>query len=187
MPLTPIASQTIGPFFAVMLPLGSNELVPPDTAGTIRIEGRVLDGAGEPVTDALIEVWQANRHGRYRHVEDTSDAPLEEGFTGFGRCPTDDEGRFSFITVKPGPVPAEAEVMQAPHLSVTIFARGLLNRLHTRLYFPDEPDANAADPVLASICDAAIRETLIAREESPGLLRFDIRLRGEGETAFFAI
>jgi protocatechuate 3,4-dioxygenase alpha subunit len=187
MPLQPTASQTIGPFFAVMLPLGSNEIVPAGSPGAIRVEGQVLDGAGQPVTDALIEVWQANRHGRYHHPEDTSEAPPEPSFTGFGRCATDDDGRFSFVTVKPGPVPVDTETMQAPHLNVTVFARGLLNRLTTRLYFPDEPDANAADPVLSSIGDAAIRDTLIAREEGPGVLRFDIRLQGEGETAFFDV
>lgn len=187
MPLQPTAAQTIGPFFAVMLPLGSNELVAADDPDAIRIEGVVLDGAGQPVTDALIEVWQANRHGRYAHPEDDGSAKLEAGFRGFGRCATDDEGRFRFVTVKPGPVPGVGEVTQAPHLNVTIFARGLLNHLSTRMYFPDEVATNADDAVLSSIDDPAVRETLIAREEAPGVLRFDIRLQGDGETAFFVI
>ena len=113
-------------------------------------------------------------------------APLEDGFTGFGRCATDAEGRFEFVTVKPGPVPGPDDRLQAPHIDVSVFARGLLNRLVTRIYFPDEAEANAGDPVLALIEDEAERQTLIAGQED-GALRFDIRLQGEGETAFFAI
>ena len=109
----------------------------------------MLDGDGQPVDDALVEIWQANRHGRYRHPEDTrEELPLEDGFTGFGRCPTDAEGRFEFVTVKPG-----AADGQAPHIAVCVFARGLLRHLYTRIYFPDEAAANAADPLLASIED----------------------------------
>ena len=119
----------------------------------------MIDGDGEPVDDALVEIWQANRHGRYRHPEDTrEELPLEDGFTGFGRCPTDAEGRFEFVTVKPG-----AADGQAPHISVCVFARGLLRHLYTRIYFPDEAEANAADPLLSSIEDEARRATLIAR------------------------
>ena len=104
----------------------------------------MIDGDGEPVDDALVEIWQANRHGRYRHPEDTrEELPLEDGFTGFGRCPTDAEGRFEFVTVKPGAVDG-----QAPHISVCVLARGLLRHLFTRIYFPDEAEANAADPLL---------------------------------------
>jgi protocatechuate 3,4-dioxygenase alpha subunit len=184
--LTP--SQTVGPFFSFgLLRTPQAELVPPGTPGAIRIVGRVLDGAGEPVPDALVEIWQADRSGRYAHPEDgREELPLEPGFTGFGRCGTEDEGRFSFVTVKPGKVPGPDGGDQAPHIEVSVFARGLLNRLATRLYFPDESEANELDPVLASIPDPQRRATLVAVEED-GVLRFDIRLQGEQETAFFAV
>jgi len=182
-------SQTIGPFFAIMLPLGSNELVSPGTAGTIVVEGRVLDGAGEPVSDALIELWQAGPDGVYAHPADPRSAEREmaRGFGGFGRCATDADGRFSFVTVKPGPVPGFDERPQAPHLNLGVFGRGLLRRLATRVYFPDEAAANARDPLLCSIEDEGMRATLVARPAGPGRLCFDIRLRGEGETAFLAV
>jgi protocatechuate 3,4-dioxygenase alpha subunit len=153
-----------------------------DDPDAIRIAGTVYDGDGEPVDDALVEIWQANRHGRYRHPEDTrEELPLEDGFTGFGRCPTDAEGRFEFVTVKPG-----AADGQAPHISVCVLARGLLRQLYTRIYFPDEGEANASDPVLSSIEDEALRSTLIARAEG-GVLAFDIHLQGERQTAFLDV
>jgi protocatechuate 3,4-dioxygenase, alpha subunit len=184
--LTP--SQTIGPFLHIELPYeGEEALVPPNHRGAIRLVGSIFDGEGQPVDDALVEIWQANAAGRYVHPEDTrEDLPLEEGFTGFGRCATDSEGRFEFITVKPGPVPGPDDRPQAPHIDVSVFARGLLNRLVTRIYFPDEAEANAADPVLSLIEDEAKRETLIARPED-GALRFDIHLQGEDETTFFVV
>jgi protocatechuate 3,4-dioxygenase, alpha subunit len=184
--LTP--SQTIGPFLHIEVPYGGEEqLVEPNHSGAIRLLGRVTDGDGEAVDDALVEIWQANAAGRYAHPEDDrNDVPLEDGFTGFGRCATDSEGRFEFLTVKPGPVPGPDDRRQAPHIDVSVFARGLLNRLVTRIYFPDEADANAEDPVLSLIEDEAERRTLIARQED-GALRFDIRLQGDGETTFFAI
>ena len=163
-PLTP--SQTVGPFFGVGLPFEKGEqLAPPGAAGVMRIEGQVLDGKGEPVPDALLEIWQPA--------------------TGFGRARTDSEGAFSFTTVKPGPVPAPDGGMQAPHFNVTVFARGLLRHLVTRMYFPDETEANAADPVL-NLVEPARRETLIAKH-CGGVLHFDVRLQGERETVFFAI
>lgn len=188
MHLPPTPSQTVGPFFHVGLPRETRgELVSPEGRGAIRIRGAVIDGAGAPVDDALVEIWQANRSGRYAHPEDGRDElPLEEGFTGFGRCATDSEGMFEFITVKPGPVPAPGGGMQAPHINVSVFARGLLKRVVTRIYFPDERDANAADPVLAAVGDAQARATLVAKEEQ-GALRFDVYLQGPGETAFFAV
>jgi protocatechuate 3,4-dioxygenase alpha subunit len=181
-------SQTVGPFFGFALPYDAGPgLVPDDEPDAIRIEGVVYDGAAAPVPDALIEIWQANRAGRYAHPDDTrEELPLQDGFLGFGRCPTDHEGRFSFTTVKPGRVPGPDGAPQAPHIAVNVLARGQLRQLPTRIYFPDEEEANAADPVLASIEDPAARATLIARDEG-GSLRFDIRLQGDGETAFFDV
>jgi protocatechuate 3,4-dioxygenase, alpha subunit len=166
-------SQTVGPFFAFGLPFeGGERLVESDG---IWITGTVYDGAGERVPDALIEIWQANRHGRYRHPEDTrEELPLEDGFDGFGRCGTDENGEFRFYTVKPG-----ATAPHAPHINVIVLARGLLRHLYTRIYFPDEEAANAADPLLSSIEDPAVRDTLIAHD-----LRFDIHMQGERQTAF---
>ena len=184
--LTP--SQTIGPFLHIEVPYeGEEHLVSPSHPDAIRLLGSIVDGEGNPVDDALVEIWQANAAGRYAHPADTrEDLPLEDGFTGFGRCATDAEGRFEFTTVKPGPVPGPDDRPQAPHIDVSVFARGLLNRLVTRIYFPDEADANADDPVLSLIDDQAERETLIAKPQD-GALRFDIRLQGDGETAFFVI
>ena len=159
----------------------------PDDPGAIRIEGTVHDGGGAPLNDALVEIWQANRAGRYAHPEDTrEELPLEDGFTGFGRCGTDADGRFGFVTVKPGTVPGPDGRPQAPHIDVSVLARGLLKRLVTRIYFPDEDDANAADPVLASV-DPALRSTLVAVPDGDGVLRFDIHLQGDRETVFFAV
>jgi protocatechuate 3,4-dioxygenase alpha subunit len=174
-------SQTVGPFFHFGLPT-TTELVKPDDPGAIRIRGTIRDGNGDPVPDGVIETWQANRHGRYAHPEDDrEDVPLEDGFDGFGRVGTDPGGRFEIVTVKPGATPG-----QAPHIAVSVFARGMLQRVVTRIYFPDEQDANAADPVLSSIGDDALRSTLVARPDGDGL-RFDIRLQGERQTAFFDI
>ena len=185
--LEPTPSQTIGPFFHdALLDEDRSELVPPDHPGAIRIEGTVYDGAGEVVPDAMVEIWQANRAGRYYHPEDDrEDLALDEGFSGFGRSDTVDGGRFSFVTVKPGPVPAPGDKTQAPHIMVSVFARGLLKRVVTRIYFPNE-EANAKDPVLSSIEDLQLRETLIATDEGDNL-RFDIRLQGENQTAFFEL
>jgi protocatechuate 3,4-dioxygenase alpha subunit len=186
--LPPTPSQTVGPFFHLGLPwLGRSELASPGDPDAIRIRGTVLDGMGVPLDDALVEIWQANRAGRYAHPDDArDDIPLEEGFDGFGRCATDAAGAFEFVTVKPGPVPAPGGGLQAPHIEVSVFARGLLKRVVTRIYFPDEPEANEADPVLRSVADAGARATLVAREED-GALRFDIHLQGDRETAFFAV
>lgn len=188
MALRPTASQTVGPFFKIGLPDdGRAELVPPDDPDALRLGGVVLDGAGQPVDDALIEIWQANRAGRYAHPEDSrAGIPLEDGFDGFGRCATDQDGLYGFVTVKPGSVPGPEGDMQAPHIEVSVFARGLLKRLATRVYFPDETEANEADPVLSSIEDPAQRSTLVAQPED-GSLRFDIRLQGDGETTFFSV
>ncbi len=187
-PLT--SSQTVGPFFSpALLREGArrNVLTRPETSGErIRIEGRVLDGDGVPVPDAMVEIWQANAHGRYNHPADQGPAALDSSFLGFGRSDTEEDGSYWFETVKPGSVPFDAERLQAPHICVTVFARGLLNHLVTRLYFEDEP-ANAGDPVLQRVPEHR-RMTLLASRE-PGsarvVYRFDIVLQGANETAFF--
>jgi protocatechuate 3,4-dioxygenase, alpha subunit len=186
-------SATVGPFFLFGLvpsTLGgtdiiTNDLVTPDAVGTrIRIEGRVLDGDGAVLPDALVEIWQADGQGRY--AQRTRDgARPNTAFKGFGRSATDNDGRYVFDTVKPGAVAGPNGTAQAPHVNVTVFARGMLMHVITRIYFADEA-ANGADPILALV-PAERRGTLIAARE-PGTLplyRFDIRLQGEGETVFF--
>ena len=185
----PTPSQTVGPFFHIGLTFEGApgaELVPPDDPDAVRLTGTIFDGTGESVEDALVEIWQANRGGRYAHPEDAREnVPLEDGFVGFGRCGTDAQGRYEFVTVKPGAVPGPGGRPQAPHIELSVFARGLLKRLATRVYFPDEA-ANDADPVLNSISDPAERATLVAQEEDGGL-RFDIYLQGDRQTAFFDV
>jgi len=184
-------SQTIGPFFApALLREVQNVLTTEQTAGErIRIEGTVYDGAGNVVPDAMIEIWQANSHGRYNHPRDTRALPLDPEFSGFGRSGTDDAGVYRFETVKPGAVPFDRDGrMQAPHVSMMVHARGMLNHAQTRLYFEDEA-ANADDPILA-LAPADRRATLIAkREQADGatVYRLDIVLQGRGETVFFNI
>lgn len=187
-PLT--SSQTVGPFFAPALlreDARRNVLIQPETIGErIRIEGRVLDGDGVAVPDAMVEIWQANAHGRYNHSSDPGPAPLDPSFLGFGRSGTAEDGIYWFETVKPGPVPFDGERLQAPHICVTVFSRGLLNHVMTRLYFEDEP-ANSSDPVLQFV-PGERRATLLARREPAGavvIYRFDIILQGANETAFF--
>ena len=173
--LTP--SQTVGPYLSIGLlrePVPT-QLVPADDPRAIRIRGRLLDGAGEAVPDGMIEIWQADEHGSYG----------TDGFPGFGRSGTEDAGRFEFVTVKPGRVPWPQGGRQAPHLAVGVFARGLLKRVATRLYFPDEIDANAEDPVLSAL-SAAQRESLVAVPDDGGLT-FEIRLQGPAQTTFFAM
>ena len=182
--LGPTPSQTVGPFFHdALLDEDRSELVSPDHPEAIRIEGTVYDGEGEPVSDAMVEIWQANGAGRY---DDRQDLPLDEGFSGFGRSETDAGGRFSFVTVKPGPVPDPDGGTQAPHIMVSVFARGLLKRVVTRICFPDEEEANANDAVLSSVDDLEFRRTLVAHDGGDAL-RFDIYLQGENQTAFFEL
>jgi protocatechuate 3,4-dioxygenase alpha subunit len=184
LPETP--SQTIGPFFAVGLPWPDGpDVVADGTPGALWIGGQVTDGAGEPVPDALVETWQADGAGRFAHPDDPR-GPATFAFRGFGRCPTDADGRWAVRTVKPGPLPTAEGGLEAPHVNVSVFARGLLNRVVTRVYFPDEAEANAADPVLASIPDPQVRARLVAVADGDRL-RFDIRLQGEQETPFLAI
>jgi protocatechuate 3,4-dioxygenase, alpha subunit len=185
--LTP--SQTTGPYLTIGLIGGpiSNRLVDESDPRAIRVSGVLLDGAGAPVADGLIEIWQANAAGRYAHpADDREELPLEDGFTGFGRSGTDDAGRFELFTLKPGRVPWVDGRFQAPHLLVGVFARGLLKRVATRMYFPDEGAANAEDPVLLGL-EPAQRATLVAQTAEDGGLGFDIVLQGPGQTTFFAV
>jgi len=191
LPITP--SQTVGPFLAIVLPWPDGPFVVPEgTAGAITITGQVFDGAGQPVTDALIETWQADPDSRFDHPDDPRGAarPAAAGFRGFGRCPTDASGQYRIVTLRPGSLPCPAGGTEAPHLDVSVFSRGLLDRVVTRIYFPDQAEANAADPVLSAIGDQARRGTLIASAVpggEPGQFRFDIRLRGDRETVFFDV
>ena len=186
LPQTP--SQTVGPFFHLGLARpGENVLVGEDTEGErICIEGRVLDGDREPIDDALVEIWQTNAHGRYRHPEDRrSDLPLDDGLTGFGRCATDHQGAYRFETIRPGPVPDAQGEPQAPHIDVTVFARGMLAHLFTRIYFEDE-EANRQDWLLQRVPEQR-RGSLVASrvDDDPPTYRFDILLQGSDETVFF--
>ena len=183
----PTPSQTVGPFFSIGLSDDpSAQLVDAGDPGAIRLGGVIYDGEGAPVVDAVVEIWQANRVGRYDHPEDTrEELELEDGFQGFGRCGTDAEGRYEFVTVKPGPVPSPAGGLQAPHILIGVRSR-TLKRVATRVYFPDEAEANGADPVLSSIEQAEQRDALVAAHEDGGL-RFDIHLQGESQTAFFGV
>lgn len=175
-------SQTVGPFFRIGMESLYTPDLAPDATDRIAIGGRVLDGDGAPVNDAMLEIWQANAHGKYAHPDDAQSAPLTPGFTGFGRVPTDAEGRFRFSTIKPGSAPGPSGVAQAPHLVVAVFMRGLLIHLLTRVYFPDEP-RNASDPVL-KLVPVDRRGTLIATRSVEGL-EWNVILQGENETVFF--
>ncbi|MCD6042886.1 MAG: protocatechuate 3,4-dioxygenase subunit alpha [Burkholderiales bacterium] len=178
-------SQTIGPYLRIGLEwMVIEDLAPKGVAGErLSIEGRVVDGDGKPVNDAAVEIWQANSQGKYASPEDPQDKPLEAGFRGYGRSLTDDEGVFRFRTIKPGRVPGADGKLQAPHLIVTVFMRGLLKQLVTRMYFPDDP-ANAEDPVLGLV-PAERRSTLVARKRGDGKLEWNLVLQGKNETVFF--
>ncbi len=186
------SSQTVGPFFSPALlreDARRNTLVQPETVGErIRIEGRVLDGDGLPVPDAMVEIWQANAHGRYNHPADQGSTALDTSFTGFGRSGTNENGDYWFETIKPGHVPFNETQLQAPHINVTIFARGLLNHLVTRIYFAGDP-TNTSDPVLQHV-PGDRRATLLAKREqreNAVVYRFDIVMQGANETAFFNV
>jgi protocatechuate 3,4-dioxygenase, alpha subunit len=181
------ASQTVGPFFQIGFEdFYQSDLTVPGLTGTvITISGKILDADLLPVPDALVEIWQANSFGKYAHSDDYQAKPLDPGFTGFGRCPTNAEGAFQFRTVKPGTVPSSTEAPQAPHINVSIFMRGLLNRLVTRIYFSGD-ERNGADEVLRLV-DPARRSTLLARPDPlrPNAYRWDVFLQGPDETVFF--
>ena len=181
-------SQTVGPYFRIGLQwLNCDNLAPDGAEGErVVVQGRVLDADGLPVPDAFLEIWQANSYGKYAHADDTQDKPLDPGFTGYGRVPTDKDGFFRFKTIKPGAVPGPGGREQAPHLLISVFMRGLLKRLVTRMYFADD-SRNDADPVLAMV-ELQRRSTLIARKkDQPGLLEWNVRLQGNDETVFFDI
>ena len=177
--------QTVGPY----LHIGLEWLTTRDIAGKgikgerVAIAGRLIDGDGNGVNDGLIEIWQANAEGKYAHPEDTQKKPIEKGWRGFGRIPTDAKGGFRFTTIKPGRVPGPGATLQAPHLVVAVFMRGMLKHLATRIYFPDEAAANAEDPILMLV-PAARRATLIARKSGKAL-EWNIVLQGKNETVFF--
>ena len=187
MTLQATTSQTVGPFFNLGLQwLNQDNLAPEGVAGErVSIQGRIFDGDGVPVPDALVEIWQANSHGKYAHPEDTQNKPLDKGFHGYGRVPTSPEGVFRFTTIKPGPVPGPDVKEQAPHLLISIFMRGLLKRLTTRMYFPNE-SRNTADPIL-NLVEPTRRSTLIAKgaTAAPGSLEWNVILQGPDETVFF--
>jgi protocatechuate 3,4-dioxygenase alpha subunit len=186
-------SQTIGPFFHYMLTpksygfreIFTKDLATPDAAGQrIRVEGYVIDGDGEPIIDALVEIWQPDGEGRF--ASGTSEPGTNTAFTGFGRCEVDSNGFFSFDTVLPGRVAGPNGGLQAPHVDVGILARGVLRRLFTRIYFEGE-EANASDPILALVPEDR-RSTLVAKRTERGdhtIYTFNIRLQGENETVFF--
>jgi protocatechuate 3,4-dioxygenase alpha subunit len=181
--LTP--SQTIGPFyFGTLSKAYRHDMAPPGVKGErIDLVLTLHDVEGAIVPDGLLELWQANSHGRYNHPDDRRNLPLDSGFDGFGRASTDTKGCTHFSTVKPGRVPWPAGGMQAPHINISVFARGVLNRLATRLYFDGDP-ANGEDPVLNSI-EPARRATLLAKRDLRGIWRLPIRLGGAHETVFF--
>jgi protocatechuate 3,4-dioxygenase alpha subunit len=205
-------SQTVGPYFHYGLPWkGGADLVGQSDMGArpdlfpeenyvlnlsspkgpvsgekIALVGKVIDGDGELIPDAMVEIWQANAAGRYASLEDPrTDLPLDEGFIGFGRSATTVDGEYRFKTVRPGRVPGPGNSLQAPHIAISVFARGMLKRVVTRLYFEDAPE-NGEDPILALVPPER-RSTLIARKEGDGLYRLDIVIQGEGETVFFDV
>ena len=187
MSLLTTAAQTIGPFGAIIFEHTQvKEVAPVGVEGErVVIRGCLLDGDGKPVDDATIETWQANSYGKYAHPDDVQEKPLDDRFRGFGRVLSASDGSFRLNTIKPGSVPGSGGAVQAPHLVVIIFMRGLLKHLMTRVYFPDEP-ANAADPVLALV-PAARRSTLIAKKiaAEPGVFEWNVDLQGREETVFF--
>jgi len=198
-------SQTVGPFFAYGLApkgrakwdpngtyswketVGDNLVTPDATGERIHIEGRITDGDGMPINDAMIEIWQADSQGRYASPADTRARPNTK-FKGFGRSATDKDGVFGFDTIKPGAVPGPNGKMQAPHIVFCIFSRGMLRQIYTRLYFEDEA-ANSSDQIL-NLVPADRRKTLVAHKQGgkgQSTYRFDIRVQGKDETVFFEI
>jgi protocatechuate 3,4-dioxygenase, alpha subunit len=180
-------SQTVGPYFSIGLTwLNRTDLTAGADGGErVTIHGRVLDGDDQAVPDALLEIWQADANGTYAHSEDPQAKLATKGFLGFGRVPVNDQGEYCFTTIKPGSTPAPDGQLQAPHLEISVFMRGLLERLVTRMYFPAE-SSNENDPILRLV-QVERRATLIARQANAdqAVLQWDVRLQGEGETVFF--
>lgn len=183
-------SQTVGPFFHYgLVEKGDENIIVTDATKGKRIllKGQVTDGNGEPVSDAMIEVWQADQNGYFNHPADPNQSKADPNFRGFGRAPTNAEGIYTFKTIKPGQVAYDDSQMQAPHVSVRVFSRGMLIHAYTRLYFSDEAEANKDDVVLNLVPEDR-RETLIALKEDTGDLPtycFNIALQGDNETVFF--
>jgi protocatechuate 3,4-dioxygenase alpha subunit len=187
MSLQATTSQTVGPFFLIGLEwLFMDNLAGPGVSGKrVEIEGRVLDAHGQGVPDAMLELWQANAHGKYAHPEDTQAKSVEPGFLGYGRVPTAADGTFRFTTIKPGRAPGPHGKLQAPHIVVSVFMRGLLRRLITRIYFPD--DATNSEDFALNLVEPDRRGTLVARKSTKrgGLLEWNVVLQGPEETVFF--
>ncbi len=179
------AAQTVGPFVSIGFEKASvPDVAPAGVAGErVVITGKIVDGDGLPVTDAVIETWQANSYGKYAHPDDAQEKLLEENFKGFGRVLTDAQGGFRLTTVKPGKVAGPDGKEQAPHITVVIFMRGLLKQLMTRIYFADEA-TNASDAVLSRV-PMARRATLMAAKSADGSLQWNVHLQGPNETVFF--
>jgi protocatechuate 3,4-dioxygenase alpha subunit len=190
MELFPTASQTVGPFFHLGLtdPHSIAKIAGPDARGErVKLVCTVYDGEGKAIPDAMVEIWQADAGGKYNHPEDTQNKTPDPDFAGFGRLSSNAQGVCVFETIKPGRVPSWTDVPQAPHLSISVFARGILKRLATRAYFAGDA-ANVEDPVLALVPDDR-RDTLMARRDAVelGVWRFDIHLCGPHETVFFDV
>jgi protocatechuate 3,4-dioxygenase, alpha subunit len=191
MDLVPTPSQTVGPFFHFSLTNKEacvRSIAGPQVRGErVLLTIRVLDGNGEAVPDAMVEIWQANSEGKYNHPDDVQQKTLDAGFIGFGRMATEENGTCEFETIKPGRVPGAGSVAQAPHLMVAVFGRGMLKQLYTRIYFAGDA-GNQEDPVL-TLVPPERRATLMAHLDAarPGGWHFDLRLQGEGETVFFDV
>jgi len=190
MDLVPTPSQTVGPFFHFCLTTDKSWvpcIAGPQVKGErVTLTIRVLDGNGEALHDAMIEIWQADSEGKYNHPDDRQAKTVDPGFLGFGRAGTGEDGSCEFETIRPGRVPGPGSALQAPHLNVAVFARGMLKQLYTRIYFAGDP-ANQEDPVLALV-PAARRGTLLAYPDAAhGGWRFNVRLQGEDETVFFDV
>jgi protocatechuate 3,4-dioxygenase, alpha subunit len=176
-------SQTVGPFFHYALPYDAGpRLVAEDDPAAVRLTGRVLDGEGRPVSDALVEIWQADGDGTFADRPGVYDEPA--GFRGFGRCATDADGAYAFVTHKPAAVPTEDGVPQAPHIAMSVFARGMLRQAVTRVYFADEATSNETDPLLREV---GARATTLLAQATDGGYRFDVHIQGDQETVFLDV
>lgn len=182
----PTPWQTVGPYFHYALPYDNgSQVVGSSRPDAFTLHGHVYDAAGDPIPDSLVEIWQADESGRFADEPGIFEAPAAEAFRGFGRSDTDADGHYAFTTVKPAGVPTEDGAEQAPHIAMSVFARGMLRRVVTRVYFDDEASANASDPLLTSV-EPSRAATLVAVSEDGGY-RFDVRLQGADETVFLDV